>query len=62
MRASDVRNLTAIWYEILSEYQGRNQEIMTACLHVVGLYVGEHTVLKQHKPELLIKVCSIHIK
>ncbi|CAB5396335.1 unnamed protein product [Rhizophagus irregularis] len=38
MRAGDVQKLASTWYELLSEYRVRNQDIAITCLNIIGLY------------------------
>ncbi|RIA97435.1 armadillo-type protein [Glomus cerebriforme] len=40
MRAGDVQKLTLLWYELLSEYRVRNQDIAGMCLNIIGLYIA----------------------
>ena len=40
MRAGDIQKLTSTWYELLSDYRVRNQEIAGMCLKIIGLYIG----------------------
>ena len=41
MRAGDVQKLASTWYELLSEYRVRNQDIAIMCLNIIGLYIGK---------------------
>ncbi|CAB4426788.1 unnamed protein product [Rhizophagus irregularis] len=40
MRAGDVQKLASTWYELLSEYRVRNQDIAIMCLNIIGLYIA----------------------
>ncbi|PKY18419.1 ARM repeat-containing protein [Rhizophagus irregularis] len=40
MRAGDVQKLASTWYELLSEYRVRNQDIAITCLNIIGLYIA----------------------
>jgi hypothetical protein len=41
MRSGDVQKLTSTWYELLSDYRVRNQDIAETCLKIIGLYIGK---------------------